>query len=231
MSNTWYYADRAGQQQGPVAADWLAAALQRGEVTLATLVWREGLADWQPLSAHAAELGVQGGAAPPPPPRVAAPGGQPRVVAPARGSNLAVVLVVVGAIVLFGGGILAAIAIPAYQDYTVRARLASALGEVSALRVQVAEARIGEERCLYNGEDGIGDEQSYASQHLTRVVVGELEGDASTCAIQLFLRDLGTSSIPEGATVLLKLQSDGSWRYESDVPPRYLPAGVRAALD
>lgn len=230
MSTNWFYADRAGQQQGPVSAEWLAAALQRGEVTAASLVWREGLADWQPLSALAVELGVQGGA--PPPPRRPAPA-TPRPVAraPGGGNNLLVVLVVVGVVLVFGGGILAAIAIPAYSDYTVRAKLSSVLADASALRVQVAEARLSEDRCLYNGEDGIGDEESFAGPNVARIVVGELEGDAATCAIQVYLRAIGSSSVPDGASVLMKLQADGSWRYETDVPPRYLPASLRAALD
>lgn len=54
----WYYADAAGVQQGPVDAEALLARYAAAEVTPATLVWREGLADWQPLSAVAAELGL-----------------------------------------------------------------------------------------------------------------------------------------------------------------------------
>ncbi|HPU54314.1 MAG TPA: pilin, partial [Burkholderiaceae bacterium] len=36
-------------------------------------------------------------------------------------------------------GILAAVAIPAYQDYTVRARVAEGLGLASAAKISVAE--------------------------------------------------------------------------------------------
>lgn len=237
MDNLWYYADRAGQQQGPVAADWLAAALQRGELTAASLVWREGMADWQPLSAVMAELGVQ---SPPPPPgpavanaapRVLA-SGKPVVVAPKSGSSTwVIVLVVVLGVLVVGGGILAAIAIPAYSDYTQRARLAGVIAEASSLRVQVAEAKLAEDRCLYNGEDGVGEPESYAGEHVQQIVVGELEGEAGTCAIQVHVHNFRTSSVPDGATLLMKLQADGSWRYESDIPARYLPSSIRDALD
>ena len=241
MSNIWYYADRAGQQQGPVAADWLSAALQRGELSAASLVWREGMADWQPLSSVMAELGAQS----PPPvpgpavaaaaaaatPRVVA-GGKPVVVAPRSGSStVLIVVIVVFGVLLVGGSILAAIAIPAYNDYTQRAKLATVVNEASTLRLQVAEAKLGEQRCLYNGEDGIGEAESYAGQHVQAIVVGELEGDADTCAIQITLRNISLSSVPDGAVLLMKLQPDGGWRYESDVPPRYLPASIRDKLD
>jgi uncharacterized RDD family membrane protein YckC len=54
----WYYADAAGTQQGPIDAETLLARYAAAEVTPSTLVWREGLADWQPLSAVAGELGL-----------------------------------------------------------------------------------------------------------------------------------------------------------------------------
>ena len=43
----WYYVD-AGQQAGPVDDAQLEALLQSGRVQLETLVWREGMAEWQP---------------------------------------------------------------------------------------------------------------------------------------------------------------------------------------
>lgn len=54
----WYYADAAGTQQGPIDTETLLARYAAGEVQPATLVWREGLPDWQPLSAMATELGL-----------------------------------------------------------------------------------------------------------------------------------------------------------------------------
>jgi uncharacterized RDD family membrane protein YckC len=54
----WYYADAAGTQQGPIDAEALLAQYAAAEVTPDTLVWREGLADWQPLSTLATELGL-----------------------------------------------------------------------------------------------------------------------------------------------------------------------------
>jgi len=47
---TWYY-HLGGQQQGPISDAELANLLQSGKINRNTPVWREGMADWQPLSA------------------------------------------------------------------------------------------------------------------------------------------------------------------------------------
>jgi len=54
----WYYADGDGARQGPVAAEALLAQYAAGAVQGQTLVWREGLAGWQPLATLAGELGL-----------------------------------------------------------------------------------------------------------------------------------------------------------------------------
>lgn len=66
----WYYADLSRQRQGPVSAAQLAGLYAQGLVTAESLVWRQGLPNWQPLMSVAAELGIAAApvAAPPPPP-------------------------------------------------------------------------------------------------------------------------------------------------------------------
>lgn len=46
---SWYYAS-GGQQQGPVDDAQFDALVQSGQIKPADLVWREGMANWQPLS-------------------------------------------------------------------------------------------------------------------------------------------------------------------------------------
>lgn len=72
----WYYADHNRQQQGPVAAAEVARLYRQGRVGDATLVWREGLSQWQPLGAHRSELGLDQ-PVPPPAPVAAPPAPQP----------------------------------------------------------------------------------------------------------------------------------------------------------
>ncbi len=44
----WFYVENS-QQKGPVLEEELAALVQNGTIKIDTLVWREGLPDWQPL--------------------------------------------------------------------------------------------------------------------------------------------------------------------------------------
>ncbi len=46
---SWYYAS-GGQQQGPVDDAQFEALIQAGQIKPADLVWKEGMANWQPLS-------------------------------------------------------------------------------------------------------------------------------------------------------------------------------------
>ena len=43
----WYYV-KAGQQTGPVDEAQLDALRSSGQIEAETLVWREGMANWQP---------------------------------------------------------------------------------------------------------------------------------------------------------------------------------------
>jgi len=64
----WYFMDRRGQRQGPVAATDVATAYRNGELLRDGLVWREGMPQWLPLTQMENELGlVQPGQAAPPP--------------------------------------------------------------------------------------------------------------------------------------------------------------------
>ncbi|HEY5972882.1 MAG TPA: RDD family protein [Pseudoxanthomonas sp.] len=55
---TWYYADAAKQRQGPLAATELAQLFHQGRLRLDTLVWRDGLPQWQPLRDFSDELAL-----------------------------------------------------------------------------------------------------------------------------------------------------------------------------
>lgn len=52
----WYYADAQRHRHGPVAAEEIREKFQQGELGLEGLVWREGMAEWQPLSKVIDEL-------------------------------------------------------------------------------------------------------------------------------------------------------------------------------
>lgn len=52
----WYYSDAMNRRQGPVDTATLAGLQRQGGVDEATLVWRDGLAEWQPLRTLLSEI-------------------------------------------------------------------------------------------------------------------------------------------------------------------------------
>jgi hypothetical protein len=69
---TEWYAEKAGERVGPMPREQLAAMVTSGQVTTATLVWREGLNEWKPAG-EVAELGDVFKKVPPPLPRRSGP--------------------------------------------------------------------------------------------------------------------------------------------------------------
>ena len=227
MASQWYYADAKNQQQGPVEAIWLAKAYRDGTVAAGTLVWREGLAAWVPLSQIARELGLVVVGAPPLPPAWTAQA-TPRIVKPASSSSWIIVVVVL----LFGFvavmGILAAIALPAYQDYTMRAKVSGALVQAAELKVDVSEFFANENRCPANGEGNIKSAEAYATPTIAAIHVGALEKGGG-CGIQITFKSLGARDT-EGKQLLWSLGANGQWQSSSDLPTRFLPTSMRQAM-
>lgn len=58
----WYYADTENRRQGPVDTAALARMRRDGWIQWSTLVWRDGMAQWQPLGDFAEEVAGQGAA-------------------------------------------------------------------------------------------------------------------------------------------------------------------------
>jgi uncharacterized membrane protein len=71
----WYYAD-AGKQAGPITDTDLEQLVEAGKITAETLVWREGMAAWQPFR-EVAPAGWAGGPPPAAPPVAAVAPGSP----------------------------------------------------------------------------------------------------------------------------------------------------------
>ncbi len=158
----WFHAANGTQQVGPVSAEQLAALFGSGEITAATLVWREGLDNWLPLRRVFDELGLREAPAaavvtepefepaavdPEPPPVPPAPRAAvaaspfpsaetPTASVPAprpKGmSGCLIAVIVVAVLAVPMIAILAAIAIPAYHDYLQRSQAGAAVAEARA---------------------------------------------------------------------------------------------------
>lgn len=242
----WYYADRNREQHGPVTADELVTHYRFGRIALGDLVWREGLPQWGPLRDFADELGldpapVEAAHAPPPVPPAAPPLAQPsppRTPAPpappappARkpgmsGGKIALIVAAVMVVPCIGiAGILAAIAIPAYNDYTLRAKIVQANAEVQALKADVQMFRLDQGRCPANGEGDFGTPESYAGTYVTRATIGEF--DDGTCGFELEFGNTGNAQI-DGRKLWWDMGSDNAqWHCSSEVDDKWLPLDCR----
>lgn len=143
-----------------------------------------------------------------------------------KGFTLIELMIVVAII-----GILAAIAIPQYQDYTARTQVNRAYSEFSSYRTAI------EERLLRNegtdmGEQADLDAIGYAPSNLVDTVSGEITGGVDDETISATLDgDVGANIA--GTVIELIRDTDGSWECNIDTSTNsvaafkdsYVPAG------
>jgi type IV pilus assembly protein PilA len=258
----WFYAEGNRQQRGPLASEELIALYTSSRIGLDTLVWRDGLSQWQPLRSVADEIGLvivpvtPVGATPsildepivetpaPVPPRIPAtfevdtrtrtapPPRQPAftqpVAAPPKKSGcgpVAIVLIVVAVVGVAALGILAAIALPAYNDYVTRAKLAQVTGELAPLKGQVVEFVDIHDRGPVNGDDGFSSPGAYATDGVGQVRIGRFgEG---RCGIEIELSQPGKPTL-DGKMLWWEYDTtEQQWSCSSDADSRKLPPDCR----
>lgn len=250
----WYFADRDRQPQGPVSAVELGTHFRFGRVGLETLVWREGMSEWRRLGDFADELGLLADArsdvapaAPPlplpPSPTPAFAPAAPRVpMAPSQGARasyrsappkkgmsggkIALIVAAVLALPCLGVvGVLAAIALPAYNDYTIRAKVSGAIAEGSAIKMVIAEHQATTGACPANGDAGLGEPDSYASTYVTQATIGEFDG--GTCGFELQIGNTGDARL-DGKKIWFDLDAGtGEWSCTSEIDDPLLPVSCR----
>ena len=226
----WYYSAGGDQRQGPLTTDDLVAQFRYGRIGLDTLVWREGQAQWQPLGDFAAELGLAGGDGEPLPPPLPPPSPafnpQPLSAPPKSGMSGCMIAVIVAAVLAIPVvGILAAIALPAYNDYTLRAKVAMALPVAEPMKTPLTEHLARQQTCPSNDDAGFAAPESYASGNVASITFGQFESDL--CGMELILTVPGKAALDGKAMWLEYDPSDSSWHCSSEIDDKYLPAQCR----
>lgn len=147
---------------------------------------------------------------------------------PKRGmSGCLIALIVVAVLAIPVLGILAAIALPAYQDYTHRAKLAGVMAEAGSYKLQVAEHYLEHEGCPNNASPGFRPAADYAGPQLASVEFGRFK-DSGQCAIQLELRGFDNRHL-DGRKVWLSFDPNShEWTCSTDIDkPVLVPQSCR----
>lgn len=145
-----------------------------------------------------------------------------------KGFTLIELMIVVAII-----GILAAIAIPAYQDYIARAQMSEALSLASGLKTPVTEASSQNSTCPNNSAEataaGIALNTTISGKYVASVLTGGTNGTATAapaCTIVATMRATGVSSgLISKTLTLTQTQNAGSvdWKCTSTADKKYLP--------
>ncbi|MEO6172407.1 MAG: pilin [Arenimonas sp.] len=215
----WYYVDKNQQRIGPMDASVLVDALRHGQLTTNSMVWHEGMPAWQPLSMHFDALGV------PESMRI-------RKKEKSGCATWAIVLAVMAAVSIPVLGILIAIALPAYQDYTVRAKVSEGMNLAAAAKLATSETRLSTGQWPNN--DVEAGYTSPASNVVSEISIPSAQD----------IRISFSSAVPEvaGATIMLRatIGTDGYVIWECNaagsnkldgasgtLPAKYSPASCR----
>jgi type IV pilus assembly protein PilA len=232
---SWYYADNTRNRIGPLSADELREHYRQHRVRRDSLVWRDGMTQWQALASMAGELGLDAIAPDPsqPPPLPGSeqrPGFTPVRTMPKkqRMSGCLIALIICAALAVPVVGILAAIAIPAYNDYVQRAKVMEVLASATSLEHAIATHVNSESACPDNDSASIATplQQLRQNPRVAAVRVGTLEG--GHCAFEITLQAIGTQT--NGSSVLFEASDEAaqSWTCNGgNLPERYRPQQCR----
>ncbi len=120
-------------------------------------------------------------------------------------------------------GILAAIAIPAYQDYTQRVHVSQVIADVAPVKIAIEEFHASNDRCP-NDWDEL-QMSAPDSNYVSETLVGY--NAESQCVIQVTFDAVGTDLQTIGKRLWMVRADTGSWKCSSELDNRYLPVTCR----
>ena len=135
-----------------------------------------------------------------------------------KGFTLIELMIVVAII-----GILAAIAIPAYQDYIARSQMSEAMTLASGLKGSVSETFSQDGSCPVNGSAGIAAASTIKGKYVASVATG---GTTPACTIVATMAASGVSTGIRSTTLTLTMTNRGGsldWACTSSAAQKYVP--------
>jgi type IV pilus assembly protein PilA len=216
----WYYVDKNQQRVGPMDASVLVDALRHGQLHLSSMVWQENMPAWQPLSMHLDAIGVPESL---------------RVRKPVKSSNAGiwvVVLLVAGFVGIAILGIMIAIALPAYQDYTVRAKVMEGLNTAASAKLAVAETRLNTGKWpTSNTEAGLTITSSNIVSEITITSAQDIRITYSSAVREISGETLMLrADVDVDGVVRWECNAAGSYKLGGEpgtLPAKYAPAACR----
>ena len=127
-------------------------------------------------------------------------------------------------------GILAAVALPAYQDYTAKSQVAAGLAEISGIKVNVDDKLAAgiESADAVSASTNAADLAKYgftsnSSTRCAYTLTVETDGDATIlCTIK------GGTSVNGDTISWVRTASSGAWACQTNTEEKYRPKGCTA---
>ncbi|HHQ3487900.1 TPA: pilin [Pseudomonas aeruginosa] len=147
-----------------------------------------------------------------------------------KGFTLIELMIVVAII-----GILAAIAIPAYQDYTARAQLSEAMTLASGLKTKVSDIFSQGGSCPANtaATAGIEKDTDINGKYVAKVTTGGTAAASGGCTIVATMKASDVATPLRGKTLTLTLgnadKGSYTWACTSNADNKYLPKTCQTA--
>lgn len=125
-------------------------------------------------------------------------------------------------------GILATLAIPAYQDYIARAQMSEAMILADGLKIPVSEAFAQDATCPTNATNGIAAATDIKGAYVASVTAAVPTGTSTTggCTIMATMKGAGVSAGLVSKTLTLTLTTgagSNTWACTSNAEQKYLP--------
>jgi type IV pilus assembly protein PilA len=231
----WFFHDPGQGRVGPLSPEEMRNRYRERRIQLDTLVWREGMREWQPLERMSEELDLLSvrpdARLPPPlppgtaspatfhtPPGMAAPmgNGPLRAAPPRKGMSGCLIALIVCAVVAVPViAILAAIAVPAYQQYVIRSKVVMQIdARAPVIEAAVQQAMAGSGRCPASAE-ALGLDEAAARD----VDFGNVAG---RCAFRMTVRGVRPQVDGKSVVFIAPASPGGAWDCTGgDLPAKF----------